>query len=63
MIMFLRFPYMASFKLGSTVFTTSGESITIFGLLLDVYQPVNAEVFSVVASLHRLAVYKYNFCS
>ena len=54
---------MASFKLGSTVFTTSGESLTIFGLHLDVYQPVNAEVFSVVASLHRLAVYKYNFCS
>ena len=45
------------------VFTALGESRTIFGLLLAVYQPVNAEVFPVVNSLHRLAVYKYNFCS
>lgn len=52
---------MASFKLGSMVFTASGESWTIFGLLLALYQSVNAEVFPVVASLHRLAVYKYNF--
>ena len=45
---------MASFKLGSMVFTASGESWTIFGLLLAVYQSVNAEVFPVVQFLQLI---------
>ena len=55
--------HIASFNLGSMVIMANGKISTIFRLLAAVYQLVNVEVFPVVISLNRQALYKYNLCS
>ena len=55
--------HIASFNLGSMVIMANGKISTIFRLLAAVYQLVSAEVFPVVISLNRQALYKYNLCS